>query len=123
MALTCAAALSATVSSVASAIGEDPGSRESITYCYCNATIHISKKGCAANRFGALCANGVNIKCNEYQTNCLSLLLTFAMKDKTFIAVCSVVIAISLIITIFNVCRHDGNHTLYVKDPGTYSSE
>lgn len=45
------------------------------------------------------------------------------MKDKTFIAGCSVVIAISLIITIFNVCRHDGNHTLYVKDPGTYSSE
>ena len=71
MALTCAAALSAAISSVASADDEGSTTIGGVTvYCYCNATIHLLPKGCAANHSGALCAAGENVLCNKYQTNC-----------------------------------------------------
>ncbi len=70
LALTCAAALSAAVSSVASAIGEDPGGRASVVNCRCERAIHFSRKGCYADHFGAICASGYNVDCDQYQNNC-----------------------------------------------------
>ena len=71
MTLTCAAALSAVISSVASADDEGSTTIRGITvYCYCNTAIHLSKKGCTPDHHGALCAAGENIICSKYQTNC-----------------------------------------------------